>query len=160
VFGVYGLNSCICCKPTSVFTAEVCYTCLMLPVIFLCLPDSDDHSILKWNLLSDETTQVHVNIDYAFFFYLMHHQFKYLTFVQWICLSFLIYILYYRSLSYQQKSFQLIYTGFHEVLEAKSRASLSCSYLPLLMVTKLISQYLYFYITMDVWQNYKILSFQ
>ena len=40
----------------------------MLPVIFLCLPDSDDHSILKWNLLSDETTQVHVNIDYAFFF--------------------------------------------------------------------------------------------
>ena len=30
----------------------------MLTVIFLCLTDSDDHSILKWNLLSDETTQV------------------------------------------------------------------------------------------------------
>ena len=30
----------------------------MLSVISLCLTDSDDHSILKWNLLSDETTQV------------------------------------------------------------------------------------------------------
>ena len=108
----------------------------MLTVIFLFLTDSDDHSILKWNLLSDETTQVNI-LHFALIALFLSYMYMSFQVFNFFTMNFV--ILNHRSLSYQQKYFQLIYTGFHEVLEAKNRASLSCSSLPLLMVTKLIA---------------------
>ena len=73
------LNTCIYNKHIHSWSVNII---AMLTVIFLCLTDSDDHSILKWNLLSDETTQVntvHFGLVALFFVLLSIQAFNFFT---------------------------------------------------------------------------------